>query len=224
MRNYIYAGAASLALAAVPLMANAQDMDMNDSTTMQSDMEMYSMNAQQKAMYDGMTAENRTTYDSMGSAMQEYYWTLDNTQRDAWWVLTNDQRGQLFGLAPTQRAAAWESISRQMSAMNGTSPAASGMAGNDAGMANGSSAMGNNAMGNTATTSNMGASSMTSGNIRFVSTARVQPTPADAGPPTGDLPLCTPNAEDNCINPYEATGKGPKPLDYWPGKPASEMN
>ena len=39
-----------------------------------------------------------------------------------------------------------------------------------------------------------------------------------------DYPLCTKEIKDRCINPYAAGKKwGNKPLDYWPGKPASQM-
>ena len=55
-------------------------------------------------------------------------------------------------------------------------------------------------------------------------TAHAQATPGDQGPPTGDLPICSPNQQDNCINSWEARGTGTKPLDYWPGRPASQMD
>lgn len=63
-----------------------------------------------------------------------------------------------------------------------------------------------------------------SGEVRFVSNAVVQSTPGDEGAPTGDLPICSPDEQDNCINSWEARGTGNKPLDYWPGRPASEMD
>ncbi len=63
----------------------------------------------------------------------------------------------------------------------------------------------------------------TSGNIRFVSNAVVQQIPP---PHQGEYPVCTSDADDNCMNPWEAGRRGPnveRPLQYWPGKPASEM-
>ena len=36
--------------------------------------------------------------------------------------------------------------------------------------------------------------------INYTSNAVVQPTPGDEGPPTGDLPICEPMEQDNCIN------------------------
>ncbi len=62
-------------------------------------------------------------------------------------------------------------------------------------------------------------------NMRFVSNAVVQNTPGDQGPPTGEVPICSANEQDNCINAWEAGKRGPgvtKPLGYWPGKPASK--
>lgn len=69
-------------------------------------------------------------------------------------------------------------------------------------------------------------STATSGDIRYRSNAVVQPTPYDEGPPVGDVPICSENEQDNCINAWEAGKRGPgvaKPLGYWPGQPASEM-
>ncbi len=63
--------------------------------------------------------------------------------------------------------------------------------------------------------------------MRFVSNEMVQSTPGDQGPPTGEVPICSANEQDNCINAWEAGKRGrgvTKPLGYWPGKPASEMN
>ncbi|WP_370177198.1 hypothetical protein [Alteriqipengyuania sp.] len=52
----------------------------------------------------------------------------------------------------------------------------------------------------------------------------VQATPEDAGPPTGDMPICKPKQEDNCINSWEANKTGNRPINYWPGRPASEID
>ena len=60
--------------------------------------------------------------------------------------------------------------------------------------------------------------------INFVSNETVQPTPADEGPPTGDVPICKQGEEDNCINSWEANRTGNRPINYWPGRPASEID
>ncbi len=67
-----------------------------------------------------------------------------------------------------------------------------------------------------------GATTM-SGNIRWVSNPVVQRIPP---PHQGEYPVCKSDADDNCMNPWEAGLRGPnveRPLGYWPGKPASEM-
>ena len=57
------------------------------------------------------------------------------------------------------------------------------------------------------------------GNMRFVRSEVVQATPGDQGPPTGDLPICENNAQDNCINAWEAGQRGAgvtRPLENFP--------
>lgn len=190
MKNVFFAGAAGLAMAFTPMAVGAQDMG-ND---MQMEREAYNMSPDQQQMYMSWEDDQRIAYQRWDPPVQEYYWTLDDTQRDAWWLLNDDQRMQVFNLAPAQRMAAWDGIMRQMNAMNAQ----------------------------TATTTNtaMANNTASSGNIRFVSSTVVQPTPADAGPPTGDVPICDSGDTDNCINAWEAGERGPsvtKPLDYFPG-------
>lgn len=64
------------------------------------------------------------------------------------------------------------------------------------------------------------------GAMQFVRREQVQPVAASADPAalaSGELPVCKPNQQDGCINSYAKTGKGNRPLNYWPGKPASEI-
>lgn len=183
------------------LMAGAAALAFGAAPALHADDHMMEMSATQKSMYDSWPADRRSAYDEWPKDYQVYYWTLTPAQMDGWWVLTNDQRARVFAMTPEQRTAAWAAIANQMNGRSdmATTSTSTQMAGNTGAM---------------------------SGNIRWVSNAVVQNTPADAGPPTGDLPICAPNAEDNCINAWEAGKRGPgvtKPLDYWPGKPASEM-
>ncbi len=60
--------------------------------------------------------------------------------------------------------------------------------------------------------------------IEYVSKETVQQTPEDAGPPSGDVPICKDKQEDNCINSWEANRTGNRPINYWPGRPASEID
>ncbi|MGN6497005.1 MAG: hypothetical protein ACTHKM_12905 [Tsuneonella sp.] len=195
MKSFILAGAAALAIA---LPAAAQ-------TTMGVDAagNAYVMTDAQQTMYTGWPADRQTSYDSWPNNYKVYYWSLTPDQQNGWWALTDDQRTKVYAMTPDQRAAAWNSIVAQLN--GGPSPMAS------------STAM-------AATAAAAGASTM---GPRWVSNAVVQMTPADTTASTGDkLPICTPNQQDGCINAWEAGKRGPgvtRPLDHWPGKPASEM-
>jgi len=80
----------------------------------------------------------------------------------------------------------------------------------------------------TATTDTMPATAIpaTAGGVQFVKREMTQPVAASVNAEaaaSGDLPICKKDQQDGCINAYEKTGKGNKPLNYWPGKPASEI-
>lgn len=60
--------------------------------------------------------------------------------------------------------------------------------------------------------------------INYVSNETVQQTPEDDGPPSTDVPICKAGQEDNCINSWEANRTGNRPINYWPGRPASEID
>lgn len=156
----------------------------------------YDMTEAQQQMYMDWSDDQRIAYQRWPVEVQKYYWTLEPTQIEGWWVLTDDQRVRLYEMTPQQRTAAWTQIAAQMNA----APAA--------------------------TTATARTAARTS-NMRFVSNAVVQDTPGDQGPPVGEVPICSPQEQDNCINAWEAGKRGPgvtKPLGYWPGKPASEMD
>lgn len=194
MKRYILAGAAALALA---LPVAAQDMAVS------SDGDVYVMTSTQQSMYDTWPADRRTAYDSWPRDYQVYFWTLTPEQMNGWWVLTDDQRARVYAMTPEQRTAAWAAIASQMA---GGTPNTNASA--------------------TAQTATTAAATASTSGPRFVSNEVVQTTPADTTPASGDLPICTPNQQDNCINAWEAGKRGPnvtRPLDHWPGRPASEM-
>lgn len=59
---------------------------------------------------------------------------------------------------------------------------------------------------------------------RFVAREVAQTTPAGYKAASGDnLPVCSPKQQDGCINSWEKNRTGNRPLEYWPGKPASEI-
>ena len=39
-----------------------------------------------------------------------------------------------------------------------------------------------------------------------------------------DVPVCRGDQQDGCINSWEKNKTGTRPLEYWPGKPASEID
>lgn len=59
---------------------------------------------------------------------------------------------------------------------------------------------------------------------RFQSKVMVQATPAEYTAASGDnLPVCSAMQQDGCINSWAKNKTGNRPLEYWPGKPASEI-
>ena len=150
----------------------------------------------QEAMYDGWPADRQTAYDAWPANVQEYYWTLTPAQTNGWWMLNDEQRVRIYEMTPQQRSTAWTQIAAQM---------------------NGSST--------TATTATA-ASTSASTSPRFVSNEVAQPITRStaANISAEDLPVCTPNQQDGCINSWEKNRTGTKPLDYWPGRPASQMD
>jgi hypothetical protein len=162
-----------------------------------SDMQHSEMTAAQKAMYDSWPADRRMTYDNWPSGVQGYYFTLTPTQQNAFWMLNDEQRLQLYNLPANQRMAAWDGVLAQVNAMQGQTGTMNQPANR---------------------------STMTSGNVRFVSNAVVQNAPP---PHQGEYPVCGRDQDDNCMNAWEAGRRGagvPRPLEYWPGRPASEID
>lgn len=153
------------------------------------------MDATQQSAYDGWPADRQAAYDRWPADIQDYYWTLDPRQQRGWWALTDEQRAQIHAMTPDQRTAAWAQIAAQMSGRASTPPPAS--------------------------PASASASAAGTGNMRFVESEMVQNVPA----PKAEYPICSREIQDGCINPREA-GKnyGNVPLDYWPGRPASEID
>ena len=194
MKSLLAATAAiGLAMTGIPAFAQSE---MNN--------EMAEITTTQQSSYDSWPLDRRSTYDGWPAKAQSYFWTLNQDQVRGWWALTDEQRVQIVGMAPEQRAVAWTAIMNQLTGATAM-PADPGPA---------------SARATTAPPGTMAS------NIDFRSSERVQATPADQGPATGEVPICTANQEDNCINAWEAGRRGPgvnRPLDYWPGQPASEM-
>ncbi|NCP18793.1 MAG: hypothetical protein GW855_06505 [Erythrobacter sp.] len=59
--------------------------------------------------------------------------------------------------------------------------------------------------------------------IDYVSREMAQQVPQGDAPMTGDLPICKPDQQTNCINSWDVNRTGNRPINYWPGRPASEI-
>lgn len=188
----------NLFLAGAAMLAFSVPAAAQDATPAEAMAEAYVITDAQQAMYDGWTVENRTMYDAWPNDVKVYYWTLAPEQTEGWWVLNDEQRMRIYAMTPEQRTAAWTSIAAQL---DGTATAAAPAP---------------------AGTMPMAASGST--NMTFVSGEMIQPIPGDTPTSTGDLPVCTPNQQDGCINSWEKNKTGTRPLNYWPGKPASEID
>ena len=156
--------------------------------------DVYVLTEDQTILYDAWPYERRATYDAWPYGVQEYYWTLDPSLTEGWWALSDPQRVQIFEMSPDQRTRAWQQINAQMSGAD-----------------------------NAATTRPAQANTM---QPRFVRSEVTQTTPAGyrAASNGDDLPVCTPRQQDGCINSWEKNRTGNRPLEYWPGRPASEID
>ena len=195
MKSTFMAAAAAFALVVPTAGAIAQN------TPVESKGGVYTMNDMQQGMYDGWPADRQSSYDEWPNTYQEYYWTLTPAQQGGWWVLNNDQRARLYAMAPEQRQAAWTAIAAQMNQQS-TMPNSS-----------------------TSASSSSTTSMSSGGQMQFVRKEMAQPITQSSASSVNadDLPVCSPNQQDGCINSWEKNKTGTKPLDHWPGKPASEM-
>ncbi len=159
---------------------------------------VYTMTTTQQSTYDAWPPDRQTTYTAWPSTYQTYFWTLTPAQQTGWWALTDDQRARVYAMTPEQRTAAWTSIEGQMAGTPSASASTTAQ---------------------TATTAAMGAST---GGPRFVSGEVTQTVPAATN--SGTYPPCRGTVQDQCINPREAgLNYGNRPLNRWPGRPASEI-
>ena len=184
---------AGAASLALAIPAAAQDM----AVTANGD--VYVLTPEQDVIYKAWPAERQTIYTTWPNDYKVYYWTLTEPQQDGWWLLTDDQRTRLYAMTPDQRAAAWTAIEGQLASMPAANASTTAQVATTAAAAN----------------------AVAGREPRMVSNAVTQTTPAATA---GEYPLCSATVTDSCRNPREA-GKnyGNVPLNYWPGKPASEI-
>lgn len=186
-------------LAGAAALALAIPAAAQDAVAVDASGDVYVLTSPQQVIYDAWPADRQTTYTAWPNDYKVYYWTLTEPQQNGWWALTDDQRTRLYAMTPEQRVAAWTSIEQQMASMPSANASATAQVATTAAAAN--AAVGREP--------------------QMVSGAVTQTTPSAR---TGDYPLCSATVTDGCINPREA-GKnyGNRPLNYWPGKPASEI-
>lgn len=241
MRYTILAGVAMLALS-IP--ATAQDAPTTTDTQAPAATAAGTLTAEQQAQFDSWPADRQTAYNAWPADVQAYYWTLTPQQVQGWWALTDEQRVQVYRMTPEQRATAWASINAQLAGAPppaATPPAAAPAA---AAPTSTSTAMGTDtttaapapadpAMGTSTTMGTTAAAGMgtmgsttsttASGNMRFVRGEVTQNAPAAT--PGTEYPPCRGEVQDGCVNPREAgLNYGNRPLNYWPGRPASESD
>lgn len=200
MRKLIFTGASALALAAIPVATNAQapDAPPPSADAAIAEAAVYEMDQGQRAAYDGWPPDRRAIYDGWDTAHQAYYWSLTPNQQEGWWLLSDEQRGQIYSLTPAQRDLAWTSVEEQLAAQ-GNNPASAPAA-------------------NNRSTSPAGAG------VEYESNEVAQNIPNQQ---PDEYPLCTDGQTDSCINPWAAGERGAgvtRPLDHWPGQPASQGN
>lgn len=151
-----------------------------------------------------MDANQQAAYDAWPADRRAAYDAWSPDLQVYFWSLTPAQQRGWWALTDDQRARVYAMTPQQRSTAWAQIAAQMG--------------------GTTATrnpSANTAAAASASGNMRFVQSTMVQ----DAPPPAEEYPVCGAQIQDNCINPREA-GKnyGNVPLDYWPGRPASEID
>lgn len=187
--------AGAAALAFTTAPASAQDTD--------AEVTVYELGEDQMVIYDGWPEERRVVYDAWPYGVQEYYWTLEPAQTEGWWLLTDPQRVRIYEMTPEQRTMAWQQMNAQMS-NNTSAPSTTGMSARSTSSATGTM----------------------SAQPRFVRSEVSQTTPANyrAASSGDDLPVCSASQQDGCMNSWEKNKTGNRPLEYWPGRPASQID
>lgn len=225
MKTLLKAGAAMLlgtAAIATPTLTSAQTSATVNSV---NDKRGYdALDAAQKAEYDAWPASYQTVYTGWPAEYQSEFWTYPVDYRTAYWgwpadyqtaywawpvdyrtsywTWPNNYQSYYWALTPEQQTAWWALTPEQRGQIVAMTP--------DQQMAAWSSINEQIAVKQAAQTKTI-----------------MTPSPAAQAAPaarTGEYPVCGGAIQDSCINPREA-GKnyGNRPLDYWPGKPASQM-
>ena len=199
MNRLFLAGAAALAFTAAPTFA--QDAGV----AVEAEGQVYEPTEAQQGFYNGWPAVRQASYDSWPREQKEYFWTLTPEQTEGWWALTNEQRAQVYSATPEQRAIAWSQIAAQMNGADSANASTTGVAASAAATSSATTSAGTT--------------------HQFVRSEVIQTTPAASVAAGAEYPPCKGDQKDSCVNPREAgLNYGNRPLQYWPGRPASEID
>jgi hypothetical protein len=147
-----------------------------------------------------LTPTQQSMYDAWPVERQTVYTGWPNTYKVYYWTLTPEEQNGWWVLTDDQRGKVYAMTPEQRTA------AWAAIARQMASMP--------------ASSAPMTATPAVVGPTQYTSSTTVQSAPA----PAADYPLCSATVQDSCRNPREA-GKnyGNRPLNYWPGRPASEI-
>lgn len=226
MKTLLKAGAALMlgaATVAAPTIASAQDA-VGGTNTIADKRGYDALDAAQKAEYDAWPADHQTVYLGWPYEYQTEFWTYPVDYRTAYWGWPADYRtaywawpadyrtsywgwpnnyqSYYWDLTDEQKTAWWALTDEQRGKVLAMTP--------EQQLAVWKSINEQIAVKQAAETKTVMASNTT-----------VEPAPE---PRTDEYPICGGDIQDSCIQP-RAAGKnyGNVPLDYWPGKPASEL-
>lgn len=147
---------------------------------------------EQQAVYDALEAEQRTTFDTWPYERQLVYFGMEEPMRTYYWTLETEQRPVWLALSPSDRLTVVHVADPSDRADLWSELVAQYSVGTP----------------------------LADMDINYESKPVVQ----DHAQHSGDYPVCEGDADDTCVNAWEAGERGTgvtRPLDYWPGEPAS---
>ncbi len=160
---------------------------------------VYVMTSAQQTIYDAWPVAQRTIYTGWPNDYQTTFWTWPDTYQTYFWTLTPEQQTGWWALTDDQRAKLYAMTADQRAAA--WNSIAQQMASMPA--------------------ATVAPAAVVAGAPRFVGGEVAQAAPAATD---GNYPPCKGAVQDHCVNPREAgLNYGNRPLNHWPGKPASEI-
>lgn len=204
MKTLMQASAAialGVATMAVPSVAAAQDA-VGGTNSIEDKRGYDALDEAQKAEYDAWPAEYQDEFWTYPADYRTAYWGWPADYRTAYWAWPDSYQTYYWDLTPEQQTAWWALTDEQRGRILAMTP--------DQQLAAWESINAQIAAQQADEAETVMASDTVKNDI---------PPPRD-----GEYPVCGGDIQDSCIQP-RAAGKsyGNVPLDYWPGKPASQM-